>query len=363
MKKATVTLAALVLSGATAIAQTAEYKIYGLTVGDSQQSAVTGVMFDGQYIWAAVQNPDGGVLVKLTTSGSILSTTGVGQNANPDEMAYDGTNVWVTDYSSNAVSVVSPNGQLLNTIALSGSTGPSNPEGIVFDGQYIWVANDSDADSVTKIDAKSRTIVATYPVARAPDAVAFDGTYIWVANSNSDSVWKLNRETGQVVAGYYTGVFPTDMLYDGTNIWVANGFSASSAPGSVTRIRAAGGAPQETFTIPGTQLRGLGYDGQSIWVCNAHSNTVSRLRASNVALMGTFPTGRNPRAAAFDGTKMWIANSGQSTVTIIVPPEFRAAADAQPLVAAAGSPDVITQNAPTPGVSLVGMFRLLLDDQ
>jgi DNA-binding beta-propeller fold protein YncE len=93
---------------------------------------------------------------------------------------------------------------------------------------------------VTKIDAKSQTILGTYSVGRAPDAVAFDGTYIWVANSNSGRVWILNRETGQVVNGYATGVFPTDLLYDGTNMWVSNGFG----PGSVMRIRAEGAGLQ-----------------------------------------------------------------------------------------------------------------------
>ena len=364
--KAAVMLAALALTGATATAKTVQYWIYSLPVGDSPQSNVIGVMFDGKYIWATIQNPDGGVLEKLTTSGSVVSTTGVGTI--PDEIVYDGAKAWVTDYDTGAVAVVSSSGQLLNTISIPGS--PSNPEGIVFDGQYVWVANDSVANSVTKIDATSGTIVGTYPVGRAPDALAFDGTYIWVANSNSAQVWTLNRETGQMVGGYSTGVFPTDMLYDGTNMWISNGFSASLGLGSVTKIRAVDGAPQGTFTIPGMQLRGLGYDGKSIWVCNSYSNTVSRLRASNVALMGTFPTGRNPRAAAFDGSKIWIANSGQNTLTIIVPPEFQTAANTQPVDAAvgwgrpaAGWAQTITQQAPTPGVSLVGMFHLLLDDE
>ena len=52
--KATAMLAALVLSGATASAKTVQYRIYTLTVGDSQQSTVGGILFDGQYIWAAI---------------------------------------------------------------------------------------------------------------------------------------------------------------------------------------------------------------------------------------------------------------------------------------------------------------------
>ena len=72
--KAAVALAVLALTGATAsAAETVQYQIYTLAVGDSTQSNVVGVMFDGAYIWAAIQNPDGGVLEKLTTSGSVVS--------------------------------------------------------------------------------------------------------------------------------------------------------------------------------------------------------------------------------------------------------------------------------------------------
>ena len=108
--KAAAMLAVLALSGATAGAKTVQYQIYTLAVGDSPQSTVNDVMFDGQYIWAGIQNPDGGVLKKLTTSGSVVSTTGIGQSADPDEMVYDGANVWVTDYEAGAVSVVSSSG-------------------------------------------------------------------------------------------------------------------------------------------------------------------------------------------------------------------------------------------------------------
>jgi DNA-binding beta-propeller fold protein YncE len=259
---------------------------------------------------------------------------------------------------------VSSNGQLLTTIAIPGS--PSNPEGIAYDGRYIWVANDSGANSVTKIDATSAVVVGTYPVGRAPDALAFDGKYIWVANSNSAQVEILDPATGKMVNGYSAGIFPTDLVYDGTNMWVADGFSASSGLGSVTKIRAVDGASEGTFTIPGMQLRGLAYDGKSIWVCNAYSNTVSRLRASNVALMGTFSTGKSPRAAAFDGSKIWIANSSQNTLTIIVPPDSpgnQADASTQQIALSAGAPTMVTKSAPPPGVSLIGMFHLLLSDE
>src|ERR1700679_317599 len=91
-------IACLALCGELAMAATVSSNVYTLTVGDSPSSYVNGVFFDGKYIWTAVQNPDGGVLVKLSTSGQILATAGVGTS--PDKIAFDGTNIWLTDYAS-----------------------------------------------------------------------------------------------------------------------------------------------------------------------------------------------------------------------------------------------------------------------
>jgi YVTN family beta-propeller protein len=62
--------------------------------------------------------------------------------------------------------------------------------GVAFDGTHLWVTNTGD-DTVTKIRASDRTIVATTPVGDAPKGIAFDGTQVWVANSASGTVTKL----------------------------------------------------------------------------------------------------------------------------------------------------------------------------
>jgi DNA-binding beta-propeller fold protein YncE len=314
-----VMIACLALGCDLAMAATTSSKIYTLTIGDSTSSTADGVFFDGQYIWGAVQNPDGGVLVKLSTSGQTLMTVGVGTS--PDKIAFDGANIWVTDYASNDVRVVAENGNVLTTIPLPSA----NPEGITFDGKYIWVANDgAGQNSVSKFDISTRTLIATYPVGIAPDAVAFDGTAIWVANTYSNAIWKIDRDTGKPLGGVASGLFPTSVIYDGAYIWFANGTgvnigtSASQGISSVSKVRPSDFTVLGTYTV-GHLARDMVYDGSSIWVCNGNDNTVSRLRAADVALLGTYPTGTEPRAIAYDGSKIWVANSGQNTLTIIAP--------------------------------------------
>ena len=304
-----------------AAAASATVTVYTVTVGDSSSSVVNGVIFDGKYIWAAIQNPDGGVVEKLSASGALISTTAVGSA--PLEMAFDGkSNIWVTDYTSSAISVVSEGGNLITTIQLPGA----DPEGIVFDGEYMWVANNgNNSDTVSKFDAANMQLVGTYSVGHAPDGVAFDGNNIWVTNSESNNVWVLNRN-GQQIAAYGTGVFPLSLISDGHNMWIGNGTGVNVGPqvsgvGSLTKIGIANGQSMGTFSI-GNHVRGLAYDGVSIWACNGNDNTVSRVRASNVALLGTFPTGLAPRAAAFDGVKIWVANSGAPTLTVFAPQDL-----------------------------------------
>jgi DNA-binding beta-propeller fold protein YncE len=356
-------IAACAMGCKTAAAANASMTVYTVTVGDSSSSVVNGVIFDGKYIWAAIQNPDGGVVQKLSASGALISTTGVGSA--PLEMAFDRkSNIWVTDYTSSDIAVVSEGGNLVTTIPLPGA----NPEGIVFDGEYMWVANNgNNSNSVSKFNAANMTLAGTYAVGRSPDGVAFDGHNIWVTNSYSNNVWVLNL-SGKQLAAYATGVFPLSLLSDGHNMWIGNGTGVNvgkqvSGRGSLTKIAIATGQSMGTFSI-GNHVRGLAYDGVSIWACNGNDNTVSRVRASNVALLGTFATGLAPRAVAFDGSKIWVANSGAPTLTVFVPPDLTLSNEPNqsPRSISGAPPSTIQYRAVVTPLPAAWMKGILLDD-
>jgi len=81
----------------------------------------------------------------------------------------------------------------------------SGPLGLAFDGANLWVTN-FESDNVTKLNAATGALVGTYAVGEFPQGIAFDGTNIWVANSGSDNVTKLNAATGAVVGNYAAGI-------------------------------------------------------------------------------------------------------------------------------------------------------------
>ena len=81
---------------------------------------------------------------------------------------------------------------------------------------------------------------------------------------------------------------PRAVAFDGTHIWAANGFSAS-----VTKLRASDGAVVGTFPR-GNLPWGIAFDGANIWVANLIDDTVTKLRASDGVTVGAYPVGRNP---------------------------------------------------------------------
>ncbi len=59
----------------------------------------------------------------------------------------------------------------------------------------------------------------------------------------------------------------------------------------------------------------VAFDGENIWIVNSASNNVTKLRASDCAILGTFPVGNGPLALAFDGANIWVANHNSNNVT------------------------------------------------
>jgi len=69
-------------------------------------------------------------------------------------------------------------------------------------------------------------------------------------------------KTSEGAASFDVGKFPIGVVSDGTNIWVANGGS------TVTKLRASDGAVLGTFSV-GKFPIGVAFDGTNIWVANA----------------------------------------------------------------------------------------------
>jgi hypothetical protein len=112
------------------------------------------------------------------------------------------------------------------------------------------------------------------------------------------------------IHSFPVGVTPYALTYDGANIWTANFGSWD-----VTKLRASDGTVQGTFSVGGINPSNLTFDGANIWTTNEGTNTVTKLRASDGAPLGIFPVGTAPVGIAYDGANLWVSNFGDNTVT------------------------------------------------
>ncbi len=116
--------------------------------------------------------------------------------------------------------------------------------------------------------------------------------------------WDLLRSKSFAV-----GTSPHGIAFDGGNIWVANRTS-----NNVTKLRASDGAVLGNFPTAGTPVA-LAFDGANMWVTNDSGTTVTKLRASDGSNLGNFTVGNLPWGVAFDGANVWVANQADNNVT------------------------------------------------
>ncbi len=247
-----------------------------------------------------------------TTEGNAnLALTTVGTQ--PQLLVSDGEDLWVANGSNTVSRVHGSDGRLLQTW-----TGATSAFGVLSAIGRVFVTGIfSSPPSLYQIDpsqaAGAVTTVATN-LGVNPIGIAYDGARIWTANNGSVSIvtpgatipWTVT--TVAIVPGESDGA-----LFDGANVWVTK-----DSPGTLLKLDS-NAAVLQTVTV-GLQPRFFVFDGANIWVPNFSSNSVSVVRASNGAVLGTL-TGNglnSPIAAAFDGQRILITNlaSGADRVSL-----------------------------------------------
>jgi YVTN family beta-propeller protein len=143
-------------------------------------------------------------------------------NSEPANVVYDSSTprLFASLFSANQVYVLG-HGCVLQKVL---STGSGNPNGLAYDGTNLWVSLYS-SDVVEKINVSTGN-GTVYSVGSHPAGVAFDGTYVWVANSGSNTVTKLLASNGFVEDTITVGSYPYGVAVNGingqNNVWIAN---------------------------------------------------------------------------------------------------------------------------------------------
>ena len=259
-------------------------------------SQPTGVAFDGANIW--VSNNSSNSVTKLRASDAMdLGTFRTGSY--PVGIAFDGANIWVANYGFNGSGSTVTKLRASDGAELGEYRTGKGPRGLAFDGSNIWVA-DSAGDTVTKLRTSDGAILGTFAVGPSPECIAFDGNSVWVTNRDSDSVTKLSAITGATLGIFPVGHGPFGILFDGANVWVANNEDR------ITELAPNGGTLR-TVNV-GRGASNLAFDGANIWVASQNSHRVTKVRASDGAVLAAFQVSGNPWGATFDGAHIWVSN-------------------------------------------------------
>jgi hypothetical protein len=265
----------------------------------------------------------------------------------PHLVEFDGTDVWVANFSSGTVMRIRPSdGKVLDTwtgafnafgivcamgrIFVTGKNEPGSlymidptqpagavttltnslgdgPGGIAFDGSRIWTANPSGSVSIASLNPTTVTTISTG--FNSPFGILYDGSHIWVTDIGADTLLKLDAN-GMILQTINVGDQPTFPVFEGTNIWVP---SSNLHSVTVVRVKDAQGNPLASHfvlaTLTGNGLNGprtAAFDGERILVTNFSGGSVSLWKAVDLTPLGSFPTGSALYGACSDGLNFWI---------------------------------------------------------
>jgi glutamine cyclotransferase len=139
----------------------------GATLGSFQapSSSMRGLTHDGSYLWGAVWSPRVVYQLDPLTGAVISSFPAPFTGGNPDGLAWDGTNLLVTDELNN-IHWVTTTGALVRTVPVP-PHGGNNPRDLGWDGVFVYAGYQSSA-LIRRHDATTGAVLLTIPSPSGP---------------------------------------------------------------------------------------------------------------------------------------------------------------------------------------------------
>lgn len=111
---------------------------------DSPGARAIGLTFDGRSLWHAAWEQR---LYKLRMADGIVLNEYATPDLHPEDLAWDGTNLWLTDWYSRTIYKLNPT---TGEVLLSFPSPGNRSVGLTFDGQYLW--NSDTSGTIYKIE-------------------------------------------------------------------------------------------------------------------------------------------------------------------------------------------------------------------
>jgi YVTN family beta-propeller protein len=233
----------------------------------------------------------------------------------PDQLAYGGGLLWVTDATNGTLSAIDPQTRLPKGGPWSlGVT--AVPGAVAYGAGSVWVA-DTANQQVLRFDPTTDKVVGQpYQVGNGPSSIVADDSVVWVANQLDGTLSRIdpNMGTGTVDPPLPIGETPDGLAIDSGDLWVSD-FDA----GRVLRLDLTTGEPVSDPISVGNGPTTLAADGSSVWVVNSRDGTVSRIDATTDSVDGLVAVGAEPGSVAAGDDAVWVTVGSSSDIARIDP--------------------------------------------
>jgi YVTN family beta-propeller protein len=239
-----------------------------------------------------------------------------------------GTKGGLSSVHANHVGIIDPKtNEIVDEVQVGLRPGP-----LAIGDDAVWIGN-LDERTLTKIDAKHRTVGGTYPLSnRTPTGIAVGRGSVWVAHGALGKLAAIDPEFGQVlttidVAGPGLGTVNGSVAVGDGAVWAVYGDS-TLARVDPAKLKVIG------RTLTGNAPAGVVVANGYVWVVNTDSATVQRFAPETFEQgpLGTPTTvGKRPTSIAAGDGAVWVANTGEDTVTRIEPGTAGSAATTEPI--------------------------------
>jgi hypothetical protein len=166
------------------------------TLGNRIDSIATGLTnsqglaWDGEFFWYIRGSGSTNRIFKITSGGAVVdSIIPPATNWFFGGACWDGTGLWVSLYSPNAIAALYKYDVGSKTIVDTIPTFGGQPQGIAWDGTYLFYAmdnNDGDVEKIYQVDPATKDTVLSWFLPEGPTSnmsprgLAWDGRYLWL---------------------------------------------------------------------------------------------------------------------------------------------------------------------------------------
>ncbi len=267
-----------------------------------------------------------------SASGTILHTLDLSSRATSPltSIADDGQHLWVLAAGSGQLFELSMTAKLIRVLS---GTQLHNPSGVYSDGTRVWVTNTS-SNSVTVFSATRGSVLwnVSGPTCAfsLPTAVLGDGHHIWIANSGGSSITELDSGTGRclriLMGGKWKFDHPSALATSGGNLWVASSGGSYLGANQIYSQPALVDLSTTTLAVKWQVTpsvtgflhpTALAFVKNHLWLAGIGDPAVREFSAQSGKFMTTTRGLSSPYSLATDNQRIWIGDPGTSQVKVL----------------------------------------------